>query len=216
MKKNENDIKFSNFSEFIEAKKIKAPQSPFTKEDLEDFFIKSDSKEVEEDIVPNIEPEFNIDYIDDQSYDIPIIEDPSTNEDDMDQKQNDSRYPIYLDKSENFICDVSVEGASLKDTKVKLLLESSEWNIFFDGIVENTGKCTIPIKKVNILSEGLVGKIRLEVIAENSVFYPWEEEFICKMSKKVIVKVQENSNFTKKQTPIKEKERGVQVKIRKI
>jgi hypothetical protein len=52
----------------------------------------------------------------------------------------------------------------------------------FLGEVEN-GKCIIPVKKLNILKEGQIGKIKLEVLADGVVFIPWEDNF--KVFKKV-------------------------------
>jgi len=114
-------------------------------------------------------------------------------------------YPVYKDKFESFTCNVLVEGAKLNNTKARLILESDDWNLVFEGDIDQTGKCTIPIKKLNILDEGTVGKIRLEVIADNTIFSPWEDDFKVRLSKKVEVQV------PKKEIP---KETSVQVKFK--
>lgn len=98
-------------------------------------------------------------------------------------------YTVYKDKFENFSCNVFVEGAKLDKTKARLVLESDDWNLIFEGYIDEFGKCQIPIKKLDILDEGLVGKIRLEVIAENTIFVPWEDDFKVKMNKKVEVEL---------------------------
>jgi len=98
-------------------------------------------------------------------------------------------YKIFRDKAEIFECRVQVEGANVNNAKVRLLLESNEWNIYFDGKMSAGGKCTIPLKKMNILSEGLKGTISLEVIVEDTVFYPWKESFQVQASKKVKVEI---------------------------
>jgi hypothetical protein len=69
------------------------------------------------------------------------------------------------------------------------LIESSEWNVYFNGKMTSDGKCVIPLKKMSILSEGLTGKIMLEVTVEDTVFYPWQETFQVQMSKKVRVEI---------------------------
>jgi hypothetical protein len=107
-------------------------------------------------------------------------------------------YKIFRDRAETFECKVHVEGASLSNTKVRLLIKSSEWNLYFDGKMGANGRCTIPLKKISILSEGLKGTISLEVTVDDTVFYPWEETFQVQASKKV--KVEILSNRSQKQT----------------
>ena len=72
----------------------------------------------------------------------------------------------------------------------------------FPGEIDRNGKVTIPIRKLNILEEGLKGTIKMEVIAEGTVFIPWEDDFEVKMSKKVMVKFNENKS-TKPKVPLK-------------
>lgn len=108
-----------------------------------------------------------------------------------------SGYKLYRDKQENFCCEVAIDGASMDNSSVRLIIESPEWNLLFNGKIEKNGKCTIPIKKLPILSEGTCGKIKLEVIAEDTVFVPWEEDFCVKNSKKVTVKVLEQEKNDK-------------------
>jgi hypothetical protein len=97
---------------------------------------------------------------------------------------NSNYYQLYKDVNENFVCDIFIEGAKIEDSKVRLVLESKEWNLIFNGYIEN-GKCHIPIKKLDILNEDITGEIKLEVIAEGNVFVPWFDKFIVKSTKKV-------------------------------
>ena len=83
----------------------------------------------------------------------------------------------------------------------------------FNGEIDKKGKCTIPIKKLAILNEGTVGKIRLEVIAEGTVFTPWEDDFKVKMSKKVAIKIHESKSNPKKPEP--KKATGVKVNVKR-
>jgi hypothetical protein len=122
--------------------------------------------------------------------------------------EDDGYYKIYSDKSEDFICDISIEGANPEETEARIVIESEDWTLQFTGELRN-GKCFVPIKKLNILKEGQVGKIKLEVIAEGNLFIPWEDNFKVKLSKKVTVKVNEQkSNTMNRQT-------GVKVSIKK-
>jgi len=126
------------------------------------------------------------------------------------ENSNSDLYKLYADKSETFSCEIELEGANLKDTEVRLVIESDNWNLMFPGEIDRNGKVSIPIKKLNILEEGTRGKIRMEVIAEGTVFKPWEDDFEIKLSKKVMVKFNEN----KKAKPVVKKP-GVKVNFKK-
>lgn len=122
--------------------------------------------------------------------------------------EEDDNYVLYKDKSELFSCDIYVEGAKTDETITRIIIESEEWTLMFPGDIEN-GKVEIPIRKLDIFDEGQTGKIRLEVIAEGSMFIPWEDDFKVKMSKKVTVSMNE-----KKKAP-KKSEKNVSVKVNK-
>ena len=100
-------------------------------------------------------------------------------------------YKLYQDKNEEFICDIMIEGSSPEETYARIIVESENWSLVFPGEIRN-GKCIVPIKKLNILKEGEVGNIKLEVVAEGNLFIPWENQFKVKMSKKVTVMMNEN------------------------
>ena len=107
-------------------------------------------------------------------------------------------YPLYMDRGENFQCDIYVEGAKTDETITRLIVETDEWSLMFPGEIKN-GKVNIPIRKLSIFEEGQIGKVRLEVIAEGTLFIPWEDGFKIKMSKKVTVNMNEAN---KPKTPI--------------
>ena len=131
-------------------------------------------------------------------------------EEDIIEKVNTGEYyHVFIDKSENFICEIELEGAQLKDTQVRLVLETENWNLLFNGEIDRNGKVNIPIKKLSIFDEGEHGSIKMEVIAEGTVFIPWEQEFEAKRSKKVMVSFNEN----KKSKP--QINTGVKVSLRK-
>jgi len=101
-------------------------------------------------------------------------------------------YKLYTDKNENFIADVSVKNASLKNSIARLVVETPHVNLVFKGTIEEQ-KCIVPIKKLKgILDENTNGKMYLEIIVEDVYFKPWESEFTVEehTSMKVVVKEQ--------------------------
>ncbi len=107
-----------------------------------------------------------------------------SNNDNLLDNSDSNYYNLYKDINENFVCDIFIEGSNPESASVRLVLESNQWNLVFNGYIEN-GKCNIPIKKLDILSENLIGDIRLEVIAEGNVFIPWKDKFLVKTSKSI-------------------------------
>lgn len=104
-------------------------------------------------------------------------------------------YTLYTDKSENFKCNIGVEGANISQTQARLVLENKDLNLLFEGKINSDGSCVIPIKQLkNILQEGSKGKMRLEVIAEDTFFSPWEDDFNVKTNKKVTVEVESDDS----------------------
>ena len=118
-------------------------------------------------------------------------------------------YKLFTDKNELFECNISLQGASLKKSKARLVVETPEYSLLFNGSISKGGKCEIPIKKLKgLIDEDTKGNIRLEVIAEDTFFTPWESDFEVDASKKVTVEVK--SQTTKK--PILEAKVKVKVK----
>ena len=99
-------------------------------------------------------------------------------------------YKLFTDKTELFECDIKLEGASLKDSQARLLIESENLNLIFKGTIDASGKCQIPVRKLKgLLDEDISGDIKLEVIAEDTYFVPWESKFTVDTSKKITVEV---------------------------
>lgn len=108
-------------------------------------------------------------------------------------------YKFYKDKNENFECNIGLEGASLLNAQARLILENDEFNLIFDGQIDKNGKCIVPIKKLKILTEGLTGKLKLEVIVEEDTYFlPFQDEFIIDINKKLTLEVIEQKDFKKK------------------
>jgi hypothetical protein len=121
-------------------------------------------------------------------------------------------YKLFTDKSELFECDIKLEGASLSKSSARLVVETSDYSLLFKGNINSKGKCEIPIRKLKgLIDENTTGSIRLEVIAEDTYFTPWESDFEVDVSKKVTVEVK--SQQTKK--PIVETKVKVNVKNEK-
>ena len=121
-------------------------------------------------------------------------------------------YKLFTDKSELFECDIKLEGASLSKSSARLVVETQDYSLLFNGDINSSGKCEIPIRKLKgLIDESTTGNIRLEVIAEDTFFTPWESDFEVDASKKVTVEVK--SQTTKK--PIVEAKVKVKVKNEK-
>ena len=131
---------------------------------------------------------------------------------------------LYTDKSEVFECNVSLEGASIKESKLRAILKFDDKNLMVEGKIKSDGKGEILFPKLkNISEDGEVGKMELEVIAEDAYFQPYEETFKVETSKKATVEVLNKKPskpkiVVEKITPEKElldllKERGVTRKM---
>ena len=121
-------------------------------------------------------------------------------------------YKLFTDKNELFECNISLQGASLKKSTARLVVETQDYSLLFKGDIDSKGKCEIPIRKLKgLIDENTTGNIWLEVIAEDTFFTPWESDFEVDASKKVTVEVK--SQTTKK--PIVETKVKVKVKEEK-
>jgi len=122
-------------------------------------------------------------------------------------------YTLYTDKQELFECSISLEGASVKNSKVRLVIEADNLNLLFKGTIDSSGKCTVPIRKLkNLLEESTKGKIKLEVIADDTYFTPWESDFEVETARKVTVEVKSQTN----KNTLTENKTGVTVKNIKV
>jgi len=103
-------------------------------------------------------------------------------------------YKLFTDKTEVFECDIKLSGASLDKSNVRLVVESADVNLLFKGKIDSTGKCSVPVKRLSgLLGESTTGTLRLEVIADDTFFTPWESDFVVETSKKVTVEVKSQS-----------------------
>ena len=106
-------------------------------------------------------------------------------------------YKLFTDKAELFECNISLQGASLKKSKARLVVETPDYSLLFNGAISKSGKCEIPNKKLKgLIDEDITGNIRLEIIAEDTFFTPWKSNFEVETSKKVTVEVK-SQTFSK-------------------
>ena len=104
-------------------------------------------------------------------------------------------YKLYTDKKEIFECKITLEGASLKEATSRIIVNTPDLKLMFEGVIDNNGNCKVPIRKLRgLFSEGDKGTIKLEVIAEDTYFRPWESDFIINTSKKINVEVKGQQN----------------------
>ena len=97
-------------------------------------------------------------------------------------------YTIQLDQTKNFECNLKIQGASLKKSKINMIIEGDDFDIKLKGAIDSSGKVTIPIKKLKgILDENIKGNMFLEVIAEDTYFTPYKTEYLTEVSRKVEV-----------------------------
>ena len=107
-------------------------------------------------------------------------------------------YKLYTDKQENFECQIYLEGTSLSKSRARLIVESGDLNIMFNGEIDKNGKCQVPIKKLRgLVDENDTGRIKLEVIAEDTYFQPWQSEFVVETAKKIKVEIKEQKKKSK-------------------
>jgi hypothetical protein len=110
-------------------------------------------------------------------------------------------YTISLDAAKIFECTLKLKGVSTKNSKVNLVIESSDMDIRCRGTINDNGKVNIPIKKLKgILDENVNGKLYLEVIAEDNYFIPFNSEYITEVSKKI--DIVENITIKNTESPV--------------
>lgn len=123
-------------------------------------------------------------------------------------------YKLFTDKSELFECSINLEGASLNKSVARILIESEDYNLVFNGTINSNGTCKIPIKKLKgLIQENSKGNIKLEVIAEDTYFTPWESTYSVDASKKVTVEVKQQNRpliESKPKVSVKEVKRNLE------
>lgn len=107
-------------------------------------------------------------------------------------------YNLYLDKSTEFECEISVKNANLNDSFARMIVATDNVSLLFEGKIHNN-KCKIPINKLKgIFTENTIGKMKLEIVVENTYFSPWSDNFETKEHTSVKVQVQEQKEVSTK------------------
>ena len=117
-------------------------------------------------------------------------------------------YTLYSDKNNIFECDIQLEGASITQAFARVIVEGDNLNLVFNGDITSEDNCRIEMPKLNMLKEG--GEMKLEIIADDMYFNPWNSDFELKKSKSVTVEVKQPTNKV-----IKENKATVKVNIPK-
>jgi hypothetical protein len=104
-------------------------------------------------------------------------------------------YTLYLDRPETFECSMAVKNANLSDAFARVIVEGTDFSLMFKGQIKD-GKCIVPIKRLKgLLQENATGKMKLEVVVEDTYFSPWEDTF--KVDEHTSVKVVVKEQITK-------------------
>lgn len=94
-------------------------------------------------------------------------------------------YTFFTDKKEIFEASIKLKNASPKNSSCRLVLETADLNLMFYGKINND-TCKIPVNKLReVLSSDTKGKVKLEIIAEDMYFTPWEDDFVVETSRGV-------------------------------
>jgi hypothetical protein len=102
-------------------------------------------------------------------------------------------YKLLKDKNNEFQCEIRLEGASAKNAKVRLFLEADGAEYSFNGKIEGE-QCIVPMGKLNKFANLLEnGKIRLEVVADDTLFVPYESDYQLEAEKRVTVEVKQQT-----------------------
>jgi hypothetical protein len=98
------------------------------------------------------------------------------------------RYKLFTDIEKVFNCKVDVGGVPLSECKARIILETEDLNVVFNGTITESGECNVPIKKLKgIFNENTTGKLKLEVVADTTLFEAWSSDFDVTTKKKVVV-----------------------------
>lgn len=106
-------------------------------------------------------------------------------------------YKLFSDVDRKFTCKVDVDGVKLNECSARMVILSENGpNLLYEGKIDGNGNCEINLKRVkNLLDENSKGNLKLEVIADNTIFTPWESEFIVETKKKVKVAMEESEEI---------------------
>jgi hypothetical protein len=110
---------------------------------------------------------------------------------------------LYSDRANQvFDFDLTPEGTNKEISDVRIIATFEKHNrdyIFFGKKINENGKYRIEIPPLKEVKEDTIGKLKLEVVAEDMIFNPWATDFTIKSKKEV--RVNEVNNFKTEETP---------------
>ena len=107
-------------------------------------------------------------------------------------------YTLYLDKPENFQCEIEIKNAKSSDASARLIIECNDINLVYYGQISDSS-INVPIKSLKkFFTESDKAVAKLEVIVEGQLITPWESEVLFENYNKVEIKEVK----TAKQKPI--------------
>ena len=56
-------------------------------------------------------------------------------------------YILNTDKLETFECNLALEGAELKDSVARVIIEADNHKLLFEGEIKDSGDCRVELKK---------------------------------------------------------------------
>jgi hypothetical protein len=93
---------------------------------------------------------------------------------------------FFRDKPDVFSCSIKIEGASLANSKARLILGFQEKSFLFEGTISPEGLVSVNLPKLLDITES-EGTAKLEVIADSTFFEPWTAPFSLKNQKSIVV-----------------------------
>lgn len=126
-------------------------------------------------------------------------------------------YKLYLDKNNLFECDIQLQGASLKSSFARIIVEGKEHSYIFKGEIDENGHCSVEMNKLkDIFENNETGTIKLEVVADDVYFSPWEDAYQTDLSKKIDVVVKEQEEPTKPSISVSVKKQPILKETEKV
>ena len=119
-------------------------------------------------------------------------------------------YRLYLDKNNLFECDIQLQGASIKNSFARIILEGKEHSYVFNGEIDQNGHCSVEMNKLKTIFENdETGTIKLEVVADDVYFSPWNDSYQTDLSKRIDVVVKEQEEPVKPMISVSVKQQPI-------
>ena len=119
-------------------------------------------------------------------------------------------YKLFLDKNNLFECDIQLQGASIKNSFARIIVEGKNHSYIFNGEIDQNGHCSVEMNKLkDIFESDETGTIKLEVVADDVYFSPWEDAYQTDLSKKIEVVVKEQEEPVKPMISVSVKQQPI-------